>query len=478
MKLLLLIIEFEWRQLLRQPTLVLMLCFIFLAGIYGIYTGKAIADKQLTAIDSIQLNYKTSFADQIKKMMGDTTTRSGITAVMQTRLPEVIDFRVSPYAIHYPRALSVLAIGQRDLLPYYEVIKRHKSYLEPPNADLANPEKLATGNFDLAFVLVYLMPLVMIVLCHNVISQEKEQGTFKLLIIQGVSIHRILLYKILFRSGLVIVISVLLSVIGFGVAGSIIALPVQDALWWLLIVVLYLAFWLALCYLLVHLGNKSAVTALYLLAAWITFLMVLPALFNVYISLKHPVTLRSDLASVERQTSEEIWEMPPDKVVAVFYHNNPHFKKLLQKADTAVNISLRATAYYDLLERSVKHKETEYRQQTLDRLQTSAKLAFFNPAELTGKLLYDVAATGLGNHQQYMQQALAYQQQWKYFINVHRVLDKAITPADLTAFPSFQMQEDPLKEKRLTWAILPLLTTIALILLITFFIRKSVTVLT
>jgi ABC-2 type transport system permease protein len=41
--------------------------------------------------------------------------------------------------------------------------------------ELPNPVNLLAGNFDLAFVLIYLFPLLLIVFCYGLFSAEREK---------------------------------------------------------------------------------------------------------------------------------------------------------------------------------------------------------------------------------------------------------------------------------------------------------------
>ncbi|MEJ7658781.1 MAG: hypothetical protein WKG07_03710 [Hymenobacter sp.] len=58
--------------------------------------------------------------------------------------------------------------------------------------------KLLVGNFDLAFVLVYLLPLFVIALGYGLLAGEQESGVLPLLRVQAASVRRLLLGKLLF----------------------------------------------------------------------------------------------------------------------------------------------------------------------------------------------------------------------------------------------------------------------------------------
>ncbi len=76
--------------------------------------------------------------------------------------------------------LAIAAVGLSDLYPHaFKVSAGSKdSFLFVD--EIANPAHLLSGSFDLAFVIVYLYPLLLLALCYNVLSGEQEQGTLAL----------------------------------------------------------------------------------------------------------------------------------------------------------------------------------------------------------------------------------------------------------------------------------------------------------
>ncbi|MGL5005185.1 MAG: ABC transporter permease, partial [Casimicrobium sp.] len=86
-------------------------------------------------------------------------------------------------------ALAPIAFGQSDMLPnYYRMTYRSKaSFMD--EGELENPWNLLSGRFDLAFVIVVLMPLAILALCYNLLSGEREQGTLRLLLAQPISVR-------------------------------------------------------------------------------------------------------------------------------------------------------------------------------------------------------------------------------------------------------------------------------------------------
>ena len=76
------------------------------------------------------------------------------------------------------------------------------------------------GRFDLAFVVVYLLPLLVLALSFNVLSEEREQGTLALTLSQPVSARGVVAAKLAFRALLVVGMVLAVSLAGILVAGA------------------------------------------------------------------------------------------------------------------------------------------------------------------------------------------------------------------------------------------------------------------
>lgn len=87
-----------------------------------------------------------------------------------------------------PGLLAPLAIGQSDLLPYYFKVSTDSRETIMASNEIENPNRLLAGRFDLALVLIFLYPLLILALTYNMLSVEQEQGTLALVLSQPVSL--------------------------------------------------------------------------------------------------------------------------------------------------------------------------------------------------------------------------------------------------------------------------------------------------
>ena len=93
----------------------------------------------------------------------------------------------------------VYSIGQAEQYGFY---KRVTFWASPYDADMAeeiaNPERLQTGTLDFAFVLLFLLPLLLLILLYNIKSAEAEQGFLPLIEVQTASKNAWLLARMSF----------------------------------------------------------------------------------------------------------------------------------------------------------------------------------------------------------------------------------------------------------------------------------------
>ena len=457
---------FELRMLRRQRLVLCLIAFFFLTGLYSIYYGHHFTERQLMAIDSLEQTYQKKFKEIAASFTADTTTVDGKLNFAQAGIPSVIEYRNPLNAIHRPANLMSLAVGQRDLLPYYDVITRRRNTVQGPNAEIANPEMLAAGHFDLAYVIIYLLPLLAIALSYNTWSKEKEQQTDRLLAVQGMHFKRIIFYKLSFRFLLVILLAWLLSAIGIVSDVFLSSFNLTASIFWLFTVTAYLLFWFSICLLLIRLGQSSAVNALYLLAAWCFFLIVLPAITNAFVRQSYPIPLKTDEAVALRENSEAIWAMPKQKLIDTFYLNNPKFQNLKTAADTSENSTVRFVAYYDLLGRKMTNAIETYNLYPQKQNVISANLSWINPAIKTQYLLNSIAETGLADYLSYQNQVNRFQKTWVDFMTEYIIHNKNLSLSDLHHLPKFEMLPTPDKIKNIVIGILGLLIISTSILLL------------
>jgi len=127
---------------------------------------------------------------------------------------------------HHPMSpLGGLAFGVRDIVPDVVWVRLLGIEGQLYESDLGNPFVQALGNLDLAFVWCALAPLALLVLCHDVLTRDRDGGRLPLMAVQGGSLAAVLLVRIAAR----FILLAGMSAVVFAVAGAWLHIPFDTA---------------------------------------------------------------------------------------------------------------------------------------------------------------------------------------------------------------------------------------------------------
>jgi ABC-2 type transport system permease protein len=219
--------------------------------------------------------------------------------------------------------INSLSIGQRDVNPSIQSVTIRTLEGQKYDAELNNPNNLLLGNIDFSFVLIYLFPLLIIAFSYNIISEEKESGTWKIVAIQSTNtfLHILKLFYIRILS-----LIVLLTIILF-VAVLFLEIPLNTSFFAFYgLGVLYLLFWFCICFYIVSLQQHSNFNVVILLTIWLFLIIILPATINSYILNKYPVPEALELTLKQRNAYHEKWDMNKQETLDKFYNHYSQFK--------------------------------------------------------------------------------------------------------------------------------------------------------
>lgn len=257
---------------MRNRVLLLSFGVLALAALYSAYYGRDFVGRQRAMIaesDSLDRDRQEKSHEQFLQYLDEENAPADDPRRQRSEYnPSKVYF--------YPTDFAGLAIGQKDNLPFiHPKYNSRQSIYSVSATDIQNPGKLLAGNFDLSFIILYLLPLLVIVYGYGLRSEEKEQGTYTLVRVQA-DANRMLLHKWLFRCIVVCAFMVLLNLAAFSVAGISMTSQWDQKASWLLITVVYTLFWFSLVWLVVRLRTSGSLAALLLGGCWVLLLLVVP----------------------------------------------------------------------------------------------------------------------------------------------------------------------------------------------------------
>ncbi|WP_437952681.1 DUF3526 domain-containing protein [Sorangium sp. So ce296] len=346
-----------------------------------------------------------------------------------------------------PGPLTALAIGQSDLLTSRATTNlwsNARTLLR--NREVQNPLNLLAGRFDLAFVIIYLLPLVALALTFDLVSREREQGTLAMVLCQPISLRRLIAGKAIFRGAVVIGLAVLASVAGAALAGGAFA-SAEGAgrlALWLLVVALYGAFWVALAAVVNGFGLSSAANAIVLACLWLGMVVVVPASTNLAASLAHPAPSRL-LFTQEMRAAANDAEQRGAKILADYLHDHPELRPGAQAKDVPSWIA-GYLAVEDAIDARTLPVQAEYKAALARQNAVVSRYQLLSPAIVVHGALQELAGSGQERHDRFTEQAHAFLGEMRGFFFPRVLQGESLRPADFAAVPRFRFREEDARQ--------------------------------
>lgn len=417
------IVAHEWQLLRRDKTLVLVGILLAAAIGYAFMNGGSWRSTRLADVETIAGNAADALA----------ANRAAAEADERRSLPQNV-------VVLPPGPLSDFAIGQSDLYPYQARISAF------PRADtifqryqLDSPTSLLAGRFDLAFVVVFLLPLVIIALTFNMLSGEREGGTLALAMAQAVDLRTLTAGKVLLRLAVVLGTTFVLCLAGFLLSGLGEGPRLGRFLLWSTVVAAYALFWFGLSVAVGARGKRSETNAAILVCLWLGLVLILPGLLNVVVRSIQPVPTRLEYLSAMREASNEAAK-DGAKILAAFYHEHPELASEEQQGGFVPRYFAQQRKVEALLMPILEDLEN----QLAGQQKLVERLSFVSPAVLVQESMNSIAGSDLGRQQRYAREARQYLGDWQEFLEPFIFRGEQLAPADYDALPVFDFKEEPL----------------------------------
>lgn len=350
------------------------------------------------------------------------------------------------YAIMPPKALSILAIGQSDLLPdHYKISYRNKTTFMY-DTEIENPWNLLSGRMDVGFVITFLLPLLIFSVGFNLLAGEKEQGTLRLLLSNPIQLQQLIVAKLLARAVPILGVATIFPLIVV-IAIQPIALSwadTVDLVYWTLLVLIYGIFWFALIALFNALNMRSAQIALALILAWTVLCLVIPVAIQLLVGLTHPAPSRAALSTQSRVITIEGLNKYQE-LLSTDYRYTGDLGVLIPE-NGKLEVPARLRAHY-LMARDVDQQIEEllanFDSQVAKQQTLANWLGILSPAILSHQGIADLAGTGVQRNLYFKNQINSYHNEWRSFFEPKVLNNLAMQVSDFEKLPRFVWQEIP-----------------------------------
>lgn len=189
-----------------------------------------------------------------------------------------------------PLASGFVAAGQSDLQPYLHRVLPHPRDRWAAQQDYAHPWRLALGRFDLAFIVVWLLPLLALALLAPSLAADREARRLGLLTVQAGRPWRLVRARLSVRVGVILVTALAALLTGAACSGYLwmSTQGMSDVALQFLLALGYLCFWCGLTLLCSAWAASQRVALLLLGGLWLCLTMASPLVLHLGAELRHP----------------------------------------------------------------------------------------------------------------------------------------------------------------------------------------------
>ncbi len=331
-----------------------------------------------------------------------------------------------------PSDLAFAALGSRDIAPIMLRVRALALEAQIYENETANPELALPGRFDLAFVAVYLAPLILIALLHDLWSAEREAG--RLFALQATPGARWWLWapRIIVRVAGVWLALLLPFVVGAMISGT--APSRGFAFAGLLFSIC--AFWTLAALLVARWQNgSSAVNAASLAALWFALTLVAPAAAGLAINAAVPIPDGAEMARENREEVHAGWDRPKADTMARFVAAYPRYA---DQAAVPETFSYKwYHAFQELGDLHVAAQSQAYRDGIAQRASIARTAGWAMPPAGIAQAMSDLAGTDVTAQLVYQQRIRSYHRRLSDFYFDYIFNEKPFAAADLEAVPKF-----------------------------------------
>jgi ABC-2 type transport system permease protein len=409
----------ELKLVLRSRIALGALVLLALLSALAIWSGISAAARQEAAIERVQAAHAADLAavaDRYGKPDGD-----------------------AGYAAYYtfyltwdrPPPLAFAAVGQRDIQPYTLRVRALSLQSQLYESENVNAELALPGPFDWAFVLIYLAPLVVVGLMHDLVSGERESGRLRLLLSLAGG-RRLWLRRLGARYLLVFAALAVPLLVGLLIMQTPLTLGAGS----LLVAALYLAFWFGLSLVVATLVRGSGAGAAGLLGCWIVLTLILPTVASSTINQVIPAARGIDLTLAQRELVHAAWDKPKEETFERFFVNHSEWQ-----GTPPVTGRFHWKWYYafhQVGDEAVAPQVADYRASLGARERWTERVGWLLPGVSTQALLHRLADTDLEAQLAYQDSIAALHRRIRYFYYPYVFEERPFTREDFDELPEYE----------------------------------------
>lgn len=454
-------IKTELRTIFRNHWLAAITIILMTICLYAGWNGQNRVNRHKGSITAALVEMQ--MADDLMAARLDSIDRGleiGLATWQYPSSPTATGDAAPRVAAFPPGNLALISTGQSDMFNHYVKPTLTGDSFSIGFTELNSPVSLLMGNFDPAFVLVYLLPLIIISFCYNILSSEKEHGALVLVASSPLTVRHWLFQKIAVRFAVLILLlttGLLLMLMMNAVLINADTLIMIGMVW------LYAAFWFAMAYFINLRGKSSARNAITLLGLWVALVLAIPSLISQSASTFYPVPSRALLVNEMRVLQAEL-DKQQNEILDDYLRNHPELITRDADESTAYGWWQRFFASKELVSERMAPLIGNYDQSLKKQQRWVNRLSFLSPAIVLRNSLDHMAETSTAHYDSYHQSVLTFAGEWRDFFLPMVFQDKPFTKDMIARLPAFHIERSGLKSPVMANATILLVMVMGLML--------------
>nr|AAW84305.1 hypothetical protein [uncultured Poribacteria bacterium 64K2] len=276
-----------------------------------------------------------------------------------------------------------------------------------PDANLQNKDVGPNvSQVDWAFIIGYVLSLIAILFTFDAFSGERERGTLRLMLANSIPRHTILVGKFLgalLSISIPFILAVLVNLLLISTANTV---HLTTEAWGRLgiiffLALLYTSLFLALGLLVSTRVQRSAVSLMILLLAWVTFVVFMPSTLASIASSFSPAVSFDEFWKQRNPVQEDLW----DKYEKWLWSSKLDDSTLRGKSEF----------YTEHVEKWERRREERIKYRS-SQVHHARAITSISPATLLQHLIEGFAGTGFERHLQFVENTQRYARQFREFI--------------------------------------------------------------
>jgi len=405
----------EWRFMLRQKYIVVLLaCTLVVTG-FSVFSGLTEISHQQQTIERLKL------ADEIDR------------SEAQAKYNDAGSLAYYSFHLTYssPSKLAFAALGERDIYPWKHRIRMLALEGQIYESDAQNAELAQAGKIDFVFVVSALSPLLIILLFHDLFASERSSGRYDLLVTTTKSSFALWGARGAIRFGAIVICLMLPFYIGAWLSST----SFVTVLLVSICCVVYLMFWTLLSVWLGKHANSAPRVASGLIGVWVLLAFVIPILGDLAINQGVHSPKGGDIVLTQREAVNGAWDLPKETTMDAFIGTHPQYKN-----DVAMQSMFEWKWYYafqQVGDQTAASLSQEYRTAAQQKYELAGHVSLLSPPLLLQRYLTRIANTDALAAFEYEQQMREFHRQLRMFYYPRLFTQSDFDKAQLATMPHF-----------------------------------------